>query len=203
MQYVATRVRGRAGRAALAAITAAGVMAALLMPTGASAQAPSVDIVDFEFSPASTTVEVGTTVTWTNSGQAPHTATADGGAWDSGTLNTGDTFSFTPTQAGTFSYICTIHPFMTATLVVTEPAGGQPASPPPSSESPGGSGGPAGGATGGPATGQQPSALPSTGTGSTVADDSGAGFTAMALGIAGAAAIVAGGGLALRARRSR
>jgi amicyanin len=76
----------------------------------------------FAFSPASITIKVGTTVTWTNNTSAPHTVTSDDGTtFDSG-LNTpiqpGATFSFTFTKAGTFAYHCQIHPFMKATVIV-------------------------------------------------------------------------------------
>ena len=71
------------------------------------------------------TVSVGTTVTWTNRGSVPHTATAGtpgnlSGVWDSSTLSRGEPFSFTFTEAGTFAYFCTIHPSMQATVTVTE-----------------------------------------------------------------------------------
>jgi plastocyanin len=79
----------------------------------------SVAIKNFAFSPATVAVKVGTTVTWTNGDQDPHTATATGGAFKSPTLNSGDTFRYTFTQPGRYEYLCTIHPFMTATVVVT------------------------------------------------------------------------------------
>lgn len=77
----------------------------------------------FAFSPATITIKVGTTVTWTNTTGAPHTVTSDDGTtFDSG-INTpiaanGGTFSFTFTKAGTFTYHCQIHPFMKATVIV-------------------------------------------------------------------------------------
>ena len=77
----------------------------------------------FAFSPATITIKVGTTVTWTNTTSAPHTVTSDDGTtFDSG-LNTpiganGGTYSFTFTKAGTFTYHCQIHPFMKATVIV-------------------------------------------------------------------------------------
>lgn len=77
----------------------------------------------FAFSPATITIKVGTTVTWTNNTGAPHTVTSDDGTtFDSG-INTpisanGGTFSFTFTKAGTFTYHCQIHPFMKATVIV-------------------------------------------------------------------------------------
>jgi len=87
---------------------------------GADAQgSAAVTIVDFAFQPASLEVPAGTTVTWTNSGAAPHTVTADDGAFDSGTLQPGGTFSFTFDTPGTFAYHCEIHPNMMATIIVT------------------------------------------------------------------------------------
>ena len=87
----------------------------------------AVTIVDFAFQPASLEVQAGTPVTWTNSGAAAHTVTADNGALDSGQLASGATFSQTFDTAGTFTYHCEIHPQMTGTIVVTEASGAQPA----------------------------------------------------------------------------
>ena len=77
----------------------------------------------FGFNPATITITVGTTVTWTNKTSAPHTVTSDDGtSFDSGNSNpiaaNGGTFSFTFTKAGTFAYHCQIHPFMKATIIV-------------------------------------------------------------------------------------
>lgn len=77
----------------------------------------------FAFSPATITIKVGTTVTWTNNTSAPHTVTSDDGTtFDSGASNpisaNGGTYSFTFTKAGTFTYHCQIHPFMKATVIV-------------------------------------------------------------------------------------
>jgi plastocyanin len=91
----------------------------------ASAVAPvagnAVAIKDFAFAPAALTVKVGAKVTWTNQDSDAHTVTSQGsgGALNSKAMNTGDTFSYTFTKAGTYSYLCTIHPFMTATVTVT------------------------------------------------------------------------------------
>jgi plastocyanin len=76
----------------------------------------AVAIKNFAFGPAAQTVKVGQKVTWTNDDDAPHTVT--GGELDSGTLAKGASFSFTPTKAGTISYICAIHPSMKGTLTV-------------------------------------------------------------------------------------
>jgi plastocyanin len=79
----------------------------------------AVSIVDFAFQPASLEVAAGTTVTWTNTGQAKHTATADDGTFDSKNLKPGESFSFTFNTPGTFAYHCDVHPEMTGTIVVT------------------------------------------------------------------------------------
>ena len=91
---------------------------------GADAQdGAAVTIVDFAFQPASLEVTAGTTVTWTNSGAAPHTVTADNGAFDSGRLAPGASFSQTFDAAGTVTYHCEIHSQMTGTIVVTDASG--------------------------------------------------------------------------------
>src|SRR5215211_4635951 len=82
----------------------------------------AVSIVDFAFQPTSIEVAAGSTVTWTNTGAAPHTVTADNGAFDSGQLKPGATFSQTFTTPGTYTYHCEIHPQMTGTVVVTQAA---------------------------------------------------------------------------------
>lgn len=91
--------------------------------TGRAADA--VGIQNFTYMSANLTINVGDTVTWTNSDSAPHTATSDKPLFDTGTLTTGMSGSFTFNTAGTFPYHCTIHPFMTATVTVL----GAPAAP--------------------------------------------------------------------------
>jgi plastocyanin len=86
--------------------------------TGTAPKMVSATIKDFEFGPATVTVAVGGTVTWTNNGPSTHTVTADDGTFDSGNLSTGKTFSQTFDTAGTFPYHCSIHPFMKATVIV-------------------------------------------------------------------------------------
>jgi plastocyanin len=83
-----------------------------------AAGAATATIVDFGFNPATLTVKAGTTVTWTNTGSAPHTVTADDGSFDSGSLNGGATFQQTFAKAGTYAYHCKIHHSMTAKVVV-------------------------------------------------------------------------------------
>jgi plastocyanin len=84
----------------------------------------TVSIQDFFFDPDQMTVAPGTTVTWVNEAQTPHTTTADDGTWDSGTLEQGDDFSFTFDEPGTYTYHCSIHPDMTASIKVSGGGGG-------------------------------------------------------------------------------
>jgi hypothetical protein len=79
---------------------------------------------DFFFSPASVSVHVGDLVTWHNSGKEPHTATADNGSFDTGTVPAGGSASHMFTQPGTFTYVCTIHPNMHGTVRVLSAGGG-------------------------------------------------------------------------------
>ncbi|MFE2608720.1 plastocyanin/azurin family copper-binding protein [Streptomyces mirabilis] len=94
-------------------------------PSTGAAAAPvagdAVAIKNFAFSPATLKVKVGTTVTWTNQDTDAHTVTSagSGGPLRSAALNTHATYSYTFTKPGTYSYLCTIHPFMTATVEVT------------------------------------------------------------------------------------
>ena len=63
-------------------------------------------------------------MTWTNEGPSPHTTTADDGSWDSGELQQGEDFSFTFDKPGTYTYHCSIHPDMTASVKVSGGGGG-------------------------------------------------------------------------------
>ena len=100
-------------------------MAALLIsvPAASAQDEMTVSIQDFFFDPDQLSVAPGTTVTWVNEGQAPHTVTStDGKELDSATLQPGDTYSFTfkEDDAGeTYAYQCTIHPEMTASVDVS------------------------------------------------------------------------------------
>ena len=61
---------------------------------------------------------------WVNRGNTPHTVTSDDGLFDSEALNPGESFMFTFPEAGTFSYHCEIHPFMTGSVTVGAAGGG-------------------------------------------------------------------------------
>jgi amicyanin len=83
----------------------------------------SVKIANFTFGPEKLTVKAGTTVTWTNEDDIPHTVASSTKAFKSKALDTDDSFSFTFTTPGTFEYFCSLHPHMVGTVVV-EPADG-------------------------------------------------------------------------------
>jgi plastocyanin len=85
---------------------------------GGPGQEIKMDITGFKFSKNPITIKAGTKVTWTNRDSAPHTATSDNSSWDSGVLNTGQSFSFVFNKPGTVTYHCEVHPNMTATIIV-------------------------------------------------------------------------------------
>ncbi len=87
-------------------------------PSGDAARSEKVEIVDFAYDPDPVTIEEGGKVIWQNEDSAPHTATADDGSFDTGTLEEGKRGSETFKKAGTYSYICSIHPDMTGTVEV-------------------------------------------------------------------------------------
>jgi plastocyanin len=73
------------------------------------------------FAPTTVNVKVGQKITWTNDDSVPHNVTSQSGEKiSSSTFGKGGTFSFTPTKAGTIKYVCTIHPGMDGTIVVTQ-----------------------------------------------------------------------------------
>lgn len=78
-----------------------------------------VTIDGFAFAPVTLTVPVGTTVTWTNRDEEPHTVAASDGSFHSPGMGTGATFTHTFSTAGTFDYVCSIHPMMRGSVVVT------------------------------------------------------------------------------------
>jgi plastocyanin len=110
---------GSGGSAASPAASAAAPSAAASERASAEAAGgDAVTIQNFAFGPASLSVAVGSTVTWTNGDSTAHTATADDGSFDSKSIAAGGTFSQTFDTAGTFAYHCSIHPNMTGTIEV-------------------------------------------------------------------------------------
>jgi plastocyanin len=78
------------------------------------------------FSPGSVTIVAGSTVTWANDDDREHTVSATDGAFDSGVLDGGETYAKAFTTAGTYRYLCAIHPEMTGTIAVKAPSGATP-----------------------------------------------------------------------------
>jgi len=77
-----------------------------------------VKIDNFSFGPGTLTVPVGTTVTWTNRDDIPHTVVSTEGAFKSKVLDTDEKFAYTFSKAGTYPYVCSIHPKMTGKVIV-------------------------------------------------------------------------------------
>ncbi|MEB0041827.1 MULTISPECIES: cupredoxin family copper-binding protein [unclassified Pseudomonas] len=83
-----------------------------------SAQDVQIDIKTFLYSPKDLTVPAGTTVTWINDDQVPHTIVGVDKAFHSAALDTGDQYSYTFKVRGVFEYFCTLHPQMIGRVVV-------------------------------------------------------------------------------------
>ncbi len=116
METLAGAVSVLAGVLVLALAAIQGARAA---PNGAG-----VSMLDFSFSPTKVTIKKGESVTWVNNGQAPHTATATDGSFDTPLLTAGQSSTVTFGTAGSFAYYCIVHPEMVGTVVVA--AGDEP-----------------------------------------------------------------------------
>jgi plastocyanin len=107
---------------ASAALLVAFLATATFFPSGAVyAEDTMVNIDNFTFAPQTLTVKAGTTVTWRNEDDIPHTIASARRVFRSKTLDTDDSFSFTFTEPGSYEYFCSLHPHMTGKVVV-EPA---------------------------------------------------------------------------------
>jgi plastocyanin len=111
-----------AGLAALLMV-ASGLLFADSPNVAANTPSPAtteVKIDNFSFAPTTLTVAAGTTVTWTNRDDIPHTVVSadDPTTFKSKVMDTDEKFSFTFTKAGTYTYFCSVHPKMTGTVVV-------------------------------------------------------------------------------------
>jgi len=101
-----------------------GALAVLAMglTVGCAAWAAStpvtVEVKEFKFTPASATVPPGTTVTWRNADETPHTITSTDGVFGSSGLENAGTFAYTFTKPGTYHYFCKLHPHMRADVIV-------------------------------------------------------------------------------------
>lgn len=113
-----TSSAGSATHASSAAPGNGGSQPATSPATGAASGAPTVDIKNFMFTPMSLTVQVGGKVTWKFEDAANHTVVADDRSFSSPSMSNGQTFSHTFSKAGTYKYTCSIHPYMTGSIVV-------------------------------------------------------------------------------------
>ena len=100
------------------------VLAAGVLFVRADSPAGAVSIDNFTFTPQTLTVKAGTTVTWTNRDDIPHTVASASNAFaKSKALDTDDSYSFTFTTPGTYQYFCYIHPRMVGSIVVEATTG--------------------------------------------------------------------------------
>ncbi len=83
-----------------------------------TADATEIIVKDIAFNPTPLTVKTGSTVTWTNMDNEPHTVVSDTGAFKSGGMDTNDSFSFKFDKPGTYHFTCSIHPRMVGTVIV-------------------------------------------------------------------------------------
>jgi LPXTG-motif cell wall-anchored protein len=174
-------------RHVLVKLAGSALVSSLARPaTAHAANDTSVTISDFKFAPASITIHVGDTVTWTNDGPSAHTATANNGSFTTGVLQKGHSGSHTFTTAGTFTYICQIHPFMHGTVVVLANTTSTTTTPKTTTTP----------TTSTPATTTPASTTPSSTTSSSAGELPMTGFAATAILLAGL--VLAGLGLAVR-----
>jgi plastocyanin len=111
----------RKGGAAMKTIALALIALVLAAATAAHAVGSSsadIEIKEFKFAPTALEIRRGTTVTWTNHDEEPHTITSTTGAFGSRGLSNDETFAQTFSRAGTYEYFCALHPRMRATVVV-------------------------------------------------------------------------------------
>jgi plastocyanin len=109
------RARALMGVTALAALVAT---APWNPSTAQATDATKVVVKDFMFSPTTSTVRAGSTVTWTNMDDEPHAVLSDTGLFKSGAMDTNESFSFKFDKPGTYHFTCSIHPRMVGTIVV-------------------------------------------------------------------------------------
>ena len=111
----------KAGALALALSLGAAVALAIASPAAAGTPAPAgptIRIDNFVFGPEDLTVSVGTTVTWINRDDIPHTVVANDRSFKSKVLDTDERFSFTFTKPGEYGYFCSLHPHMVGKVIV-------------------------------------------------------------------------------------
>ena len=116
-------MKSRSHYLGITAVTLLALALFVLPQSSSAADNPAATVVikidNFSFAPQTVTVPAGTQVTWTNQDDIPHTIVSDDKTtFKSPALDTDERFSFTFTKAGTYEYFCSIHPKMTARIVV-------------------------------------------------------------------------------------
>ena len=114
-------------RVATALAVAVFAVATALPAASAHVAETEVKIDNFAFAPQRVTVKAGTTVTWINDEDIPHTVASSTKLFKSNALDTKDKFSFTFTTPGAYEYFCSLHPHMTGTIVVEAATGSRAA----------------------------------------------------------------------------
>jgi plastocyanin len=109
----------------VATVLAVAVFAVAATFPAASTQAADIEVKinNFAFAPQRVTMKAGTTVTWINDDDVPHTVASSIKVFKSSALDTKDKFSFTFATPGTYEYFCSLHPHMTGTIVVEAATG--------------------------------------------------------------------------------
>jgi plastocyanin len=107
-----------AGAMAIGMLTLSAGQKSLVASAQQKPETTEVKIDNFSFGPAALTVPVGTTVTWTNRDDIPHTVVSTDGVFKSKVLDTDEKFTYTFSKAGTYPYFCSIHPKMTGKVIV-------------------------------------------------------------------------------------
>jgi amicyanin len=124
-RYQESKMKKAYGLLCSVTVAAALLMGAVQAAEPAAANTVQVAILGYKYDPPVLTVPVGTTVVWTNRDDVPHTVTSTDKTFkSSAALDQGDSYSYTFTAAGTYNYYCTVHPFMTAKVIVQDAKGG-------------------------------------------------------------------------------
>ena len=95
-----------------------GAMEVYVPSVAETSDAAKIIVKDFMFNPTPLTVKAGSTVTWTNMDDEPHTVVSDTGVFKSGGMDTNESFSYKFDKPGTYHFTCSIHPRMVGTIVV-------------------------------------------------------------------------------------
>ena len=111
-------------RIELMAFVTGAALACVIAPSVAQNNVVPVTIDNFVFEPARVTIKAGTTVTWTNRDDIPHTVAAKERQFKSKVMDTDESYSFTFSTPGEYTYFCSLHPHMTGTIVVEGATGG-------------------------------------------------------------------------------